>query len=57
MDKDNTPGREANSAAPLGERPGTASDRETERTGKTEATSAGPDGPDARAVGDIFKKK
>ena len=55
MDKNNTKGREANSAAPLGERPGTASDRETRDTGKAETRSAGPDGPDSRVVGDTFK--
>lgn len=55
MDSDNTKGREENDAGPLGARPGVVSERETMRIGKKEAKSAGPDGPDATAVGDTFK--
>lgn len=51
-----TPGRDANAAQPLGERHGLVSDKQTERTGREEESSAGPDGPDAREVGETFKK-
>jgi hypothetical protein len=52
---DNSKGREANAAQPLGERKGTASKAETIRTGREERKTAGPDGPDAGAVGKTFK--
>ncbi len=52
----NTKGREDNAAQPLGERQGTASKAQTKTTGKKETGSAGPDGPDAKAVGDTFKR-
>jgi hypothetical protein len=55
--KNNTSGREANSAQPLGERHGTESEKETKRTGERERQSAGPDGPDAGVIGETFKKK
>lgn len=55
-EKPNTAGREKNEALPLGERPGLVSNKATERTGKAETCSAGPDGPDATVVGDTFKK-
>jgi len=54
---DTTPGRKANAAQPLGERTGTASKAETERTGNVSRTRAGPDGADAGAVGKTFKGK
>lgn len=53
----NTKGRDANAAQPLGERAGTASKAQTERTGKTSQRKAGPDGPDSGAVGKAFKAK
>ena len=53
---DNTKGRDENGAQPLGSRGGTASDEETRKTGRRETKTAGPDGPDARAVGDTFKR-
>lgn len=46
-DKLNTDGRKANAAQPLGERPGLVSHEGTERTGRQERTTAGPDGPNA----------
>jgi hypothetical protein len=52
----NSQGRKANQAQPLGERQGTSSPKETKRAGQAEQKSAGPDGPDAKAVGDTFKK-
>ena len=55
-DRAQTPGRKANEAQPLGERQGLVSDTQTERTAQKERASAGPDGPDAREVGETFKK-
>lgn len=51
-----TNGREENAAQPLGSRPGLVSDDATRRTGEKSRRAAGPDGPDAAAVGDTFKK-
>jgi hypothetical protein len=56
-DKHQTSGRRGNAAQPVGERHGTVSDAQTERTGKREQHSAGPDGPDARVAGDAAKRK
>lgn len=50
-------GRRRNAAAPLGSRPGLTSDEKTAKVGKRERTTAGPDGPSAKAVGDTFKRK
>jgi hypothetical protein len=44
-DKPQSKGRDENAAAPLGERPGLASDRETKKVGRAETRTAGPDGP------------
>jgi hypothetical protein len=52
---DNTPGRKANAAQPLGEREGLTSKRETKRTGEASRRAAGPDGPDSGVVGKTFK--
>jgi hypothetical protein len=52
---DNSEGRKRNAAQPLGERQGTASKDSVRKTGRKERQSAGPDGPDAKAVGDTFK--
>jgi hypothetical protein len=54
---DNTKGRDANAAQPLGERAGTASKAATKRTGKAETKTAGPDGGDSGAIGKTFKSK
>lgn len=56
-DTPNTEGRKDNAAQPLGDRPGLVSEKDTVKTGKAEQKSAGPDGPDAREVGDTFKAK
>jgi hypothetical protein len=53
---DNSQGRKANAAQPPGQRQGTASQESTRKAGIKERQSAGPDGPDAKAVGDTFKK-
>lgn len=54
-EKNNTEGREANEALPLGERPGLVSDKDTIKTGHKERRTAGPDGGDATEIGDTFK--
>ena len=52
MDQENnTEGRRANEALPLGEIP----DKDTAKTGRKERRTAGPDGGDSREVGDTFK--
>ena len=56
MTNDNTKGREANAAQPLGEMKGTASKAEVKATGKAERKSAGPDGPDAEDVSRPIKR-
>lgn len=50
-------GRSANAAQPLGERAGLVSDAAAKRTGEQARKAAGPDGPDAGAVGATFKSK
>jgi hypothetical protein len=57
MTKQNTEGRKSNAAQPLGERKGTASQSQTKATGKAERETAGPDGPDAKAVSRTFKRR
>ena len=57
MGEDNTKGREANEALPLGERSGLVSNADTVKTGQTERGAAGPDGGDATDVGNTFKKR
>jgi hypothetical protein len=49
--KNNTEGRRANEALPLGEIP----DKDTAKTGRKAQRTAGPDGGDSREVGDTFK--
>lgn len=49
-------GREKNAATPPGERPGLVSSEGVERTGQRSRKAAGPDGPDAGAVGATFKR-
>lgn len=51
----NSAGRERNAAEPLGEQPGNFSKAGAKKTAEHERKSAGPDGPDARVVGDTFK--
>lgn len=54
--KDQTAGRKANAAQPLGQRSGGDTDHKAKAQGRREQGSAGPDGPDAKEVGDTFKK-
>ena len=51
-----TDGREANGAEPEGKPDPATSSKAVKAVGKHEATTAGPDGPDATVVGDTFKK-
>jgi hypothetical protein len=51
-----SPGRKANAAQPPGERPGLVSNAGTKRTGRKSRVAAGPDGPDAGAIGATFKQ-
>lgn len=55
-DATQSPGRKANAAQPLGSRPGLVSDKGAQRTGEKARRAAGPDGPDAGAIGETFKK-
>lgn len=57
MDRKQTKGREDNGAAPGGRPDATTSDEAVKRTGLKSRRAAGPDGPDARVVGDTFKAK
>jgi hypothetical protein len=54
--KDQSSGRRANAALPLGERGGDDTSGNVKAQGRPERQTAGPDGPDAQAVGDTFKK-
>lgn len=56
-EKQNSEGRERNDAQPLGERHGQSSHKATMRGGERSRRRAGPDGPDAREVGDTFKHR
>ena len=55
-DKRQTDGRRANGAEPGGKPDALTSDDAVRRVGRQAQQSAGPDGPDAGAVGDTFKK-
>ncbi|MDB5432495.1 MAG: hypothetical protein JWP35_3611 [Caulobacter sp.] len=55
-DANDEPGRAANAAQKTGDRPGLVSDKGAVETGRKEARSAGPDGPDAGKVGETFRK-
>lgn len=57
MTANQSDGRKANAAQPLGERSGLVSDKERQETAEKERLSAGPDGPDASVVGDTLKSK
>jgi hypothetical protein len=55
--KDQSAGRKANAAQPLGQREGDDTNAKAKAQGKREQGTAGPDGPDAKAIGDTFKRK
>jgi len=52
---DQSEGREDNGAIPAGRPDASTSDKDVKATGRKERRSAGPDGPDAREIGDTFK--
>lgn len=57
MGKDlNSPGRDRNAAEPPGKFTDLGGEKTVERTGEESRRRAGPDGGDAREVGDIFKR-
>ncbi|WGM40373.1 hypothetical protein [Caulobacter sp. NIBR1757] len=55
MSQPNSEGRKANAAQPLGETPGLKSEADHKKTADRSRKAAGPDGPDAREIGDTFK--
>lgn len=57
MTDNQTEGPERNGATPAGKPEAATSDADVKRTGQRERRSAGPDGPDATAVGDTFKQR
>ena len=52
----NTDSRKANAAEPPGHLPGLKSEKDQAKTAKRSQEAAGPDGGDAREVGDTFKR-
>lgn len=50
-------GRKENAAQPLGGRKGVVSHKQTVKSGKESVRRAGPDEPDAKAVGETFKRR
>ncbi len=56
MTQKQTEGREKNGAMPADTPDPATSQADTEKTGRRERTSAGPDGPDATEVGDTLKR-
>jgi len=50
-----TEGRTRNGVIPGGRPDASTSDEAIKRTGRRERTSAGPDGPSAKEIGDTFK--
>lgn len=50
-----TKGRGQNAALPGGRPDASTSDEAVKRTGRREQTTAGPDGPSAKEIGDTFK--
>jgi hypothetical protein len=57
MSANQTDGRKSNAAQPLGDKVGLVSNGGRDRTGEKSTSAAGPDGPDAGAVGQTFKGK
>lgn len=55
MAREQSPGRERNDAAPADRPDPRTPDDQVEHVGRQSRERAGPDGPDAREVGDTFK--
>lgn len=49
-------GRKTNAAEPGGKPDASTSDAAVKRTGRESTRRTGPDGPDAKAIGDTFKR-
>ena len=56
MAEQQSEGRRKNGAAPGGKPDQTTPQEEVMKVGRKETRTAGPDGPDAREVGDTFKQ-
>lgn len=56
-EREQTDGRKDNGASPGGKPDATTSDADVKRVGEASQRKAGPDGPDASAIGEIFKRK
>ncbi|MDB5420526.1 MAG: hypothetical protein JWR59_473 [Brevundimonas sp.] len=56
MARDQTDGRRKNGATPGGKPDASTSAEAVKKNGLKERQSAGPDGPDAGAVGETFKR-
>jgi hypothetical protein len=52
----NTDGRKKNEAEPLGDFTALGGKEAVEKTGEESRKRAGPDGPDAKEIGDTFKR-
>ena len=57
MDPKQSEGRRKNAATPGGKPEAASSEEDVRRVGRMSRTRAGPDGPDAREIGDTFKKR
>jgi hypothetical protein len=57
MDRKQSPGRIKNAASPADRATPDQTDRDAQRTGEKSRKAAGPDGPDAREIGNTFKAK
>lgn len=49
-------GRDANGAVPSGKPDAATPEKDVKRVGEQSRRKAGPDGPDAAAIGDTFKR-
>lgn len=56
MTPEQSPGRARNAATPGGKPEADDSDEAVTRVGRESRRRAGPDGPDATVVGDLFKR-
>lgn len=56
-DRQQSKGRERNAAIPGGRPDADTPDEAVRRVGRESQRRAGPDGPDAREIGDTFKKQ
>ncbi|WP_181544045.1 hypothetical protein WEU32_10105 [Brevundimonas sp. BH3] len=54
---DQAPGRTRNGATPVTKSTPDASDKKAQKTQAESRKRAGPDGPDAKVIGDTFKRK